>query len=259
MISDVFWLLNGIVSWVRPGVAKSNKAWLICPILSSCDGKTNTKSRKVSVNPKVNWKIVIQFRSWDSSSENQFSIRPSENVQFFNITLLSLTLSAWVKRRQATLLADCAIARNHWFWHLVKNRFPRSWWWHGSCFWSLLTFNKNICNFSVKLHPQSTLKGRSIQNIFNIHNIDLQSLILCIYSLKLSIWHSRIILDRYFNFLTLVLMGISLCRTSDNKYKYCKCFNGVVPWFSIQTASSPSAPVPCCHVSRVTRDSVQWR
>ena len=126
MISDVFWLLNGIVSWVRPGVAKSNKAWLICPILSSCDGKTNTKSRKVSVNPKVNWKIVIQFRSWDSSSENQFSIRPSENVQFFNITLLSLTLSAWVKRRQATLLADCAIARNHWFWHLVKNRFPRS-------------------------------------------------------------------------------------------------------------------------------------
>ena len=151
MISDVFWLLNGIVSWVRPGVAKSNKAWLICPILSSCDGKTNTKSRKVSVNPKVNWKIVIQFRSWDSSSENQFSIRPSENVQFFNITLLSLTLSAWVKRRQATLLADCAIARNHWFWHLVKNRFPRSCLVHDSGHCLLST---NICNFSVKLHPR---------------------------------------------------------------------------------------------------------
>ena len=30
----------------------------------------------------VNWKIVIEFRTWDSSRENQFSIRASTKFSF---------------------------------------------------------------------------------------------------------------------------------------------------------------------------------
>ena len=56
-------------------------------IVSNCDGKT--KLEKGSVNSEVKRKIVIEFRSWDSSNEIQFSIRPSENFLFFNNALLS--------------------------------------------------------------------------------------------------------------------------------------------------------------------------
>lgn len=62
---------------------KANSIWL-CQTVTA-----KTKLEKGSVNSEVKRKIVIEFRSWDSSNEIQFSIRPSENFPFFNNALLS--------------------------------------------------------------------------------------------------------------------------------------------------------------------------
>ena len=65
---------------------KANSIWF-CETVTA-----KTKLEKGSVNSEVKRKIVIEFRSWDSSNEIQFSIRPSENF-LFSIMLYYLSNS----------------------------------------------------------------------------------------------------------------------------------------------------------------------